>query len=101
MGKLTLGMASSHAFTLMDPSTWDAFRLRNRQGYERRYGQLPLEHAAEIASETDTIVRERYERIDGALIRLRSTLERQRPDAIVIVADDQDENFTDTIPQFG
>lgn len=101
MGQLTLGMASSHAFTLMDPSTWDTFRLQNRRSYERRYGQLPVEHAAEIAEETDAIVRARYERIDGALTRLRSTLERERPDAIIIVADDQDENFTTTIPQFG
>jgi aromatic ring-opening dioxygenase catalytic subunit (LigB family) len=94
-------MASSHAFTLMDPGTWDTFRLQNRQSYERRYGQLPVEHAAEIAGETDELVRARYERIDGALAQLRSTLERQRPDAIIIVADDQDENFTNTIPQFG
>jgi aromatic ring-opening dioxygenase catalytic subunit (LigB family) len=101
MGQLSLGMASSHAFTLMDPSTWDTFRLQNRKSYERRYGQLPIEHVAEIAAETDETVRARYQRIDDALARLRSTLERQRPDAIIIVADDQDENFTDTIPQFG
>ena len=101
MGQLTLGMASSHAFTLMRPSTWDMFRLRNRQSYERRYGSLPVEHNVEIAGETDEDVLARYERIDAALLRLRSILERQRPDAIVIVADDQDENFTSTIPQFG
>jgi aromatic ring-opening dioxygenase catalytic subunit (LigB family) len=101
MGRLTLGMASSHAFTLMDPSTWDTFRLRNRESYERRYGDLPVEHTAEIAGETDELVGSRYGQIDDALGQLRSILELQRPDAIVFVADDQDENFTTTIPQFG
>ena len=56
---------------------------------------------AEIAAETDETVRARYSRIDRALTKLRSTLERQPPDAIIIVADDQDENFTSTVPQFG
>lgn len=94
-------MASSHAFTLVDPSTWDEFRLRNRQSFERRYGNLPPEHTAEIARETDDLVRERHKRISNALLRVRSTLEQGKPDAIVFVADDQNENFTSTIPQFG
>jgi Catalytic LigB subunit of aromatic ring-opening dioxygenase len=101
MGQLTLGMASSHAFTLMDPSTWDTFRLRNRQSYERRYGRLPVEHVAEIAAESDDSVRSRYGRITDALAQLRTILSQHRPDAIVFVADDQNENFTSVIPQFG
>jgi aromatic ring-opening dioxygenase catalytic subunit (LigB family) len=101
MGRLISGMASSHAFTLMEPSTWDAFRLRNRQSYERRYGDLPAEHVEEMATETVDDVRLRYGRITAALRRLRRILEEQRPEAIVFVADDQNENFTTTIPQFG
>ena len=85
----------------MEPSTWDAFRLRNRQSYERRYGNLPLEHAANIARETDENVALRYGRITDALMQLRAILKRQRPEAIVFVADDQNENFTGIIPQFG
>jgi len=34
-------MASSHAFTLLDPEKWDEVRERNRAGYKRRYGVEP------------------------------------------------------------
>jgi aromatic ring-opening dioxygenase catalytic subunit (LigB family) len=98
MGQIALGMATSHAFTVMDPSEWDAFRLRNQQAYSRRYGRLPVD-TAPVAAETPADISTRFGVIQRGLASLRATLERVRPDALLVVADDQNENFTTTIPQ--
>ena len=44
MAKIIAGLASSHAFALIDPSDWDARRERNRLGYKKRYGAAPSAH---------------------------------------------------------
>ncbi len=99
MGKVIAGAATSHAFALEEPKTWDAARERVRSFYQRRYGSVPGEHARAKA-ETDAEVEARYANITGALGRIRERVQELAPDAIVIVADDQDEIFTeDTYPQ--
>ncbi len=98
MGELVLGLASSHAFAVTDPAEWDDFRLGNRRGYERRYGVLPPENAR-IPAETDAVVEREYGEVRAAFMRLRELLVEVRPDAMIFVADDQNENFTTTIPQ--
>jgi hypothetical protein len=98
MGEIVLGLASSHAFAVMNPEEWDDFRTGNRRGYERRYGTLPPENAR-IPAESDTIVGTRFAGIRTAFARLRALLDETRPDAMIFVADDQDENFLTTIPQ--
>src|SRR5579883_982548 len=100
MGKLKAGMASSHAFAVTDPSQWDQMRTNNRRSYEKNYGVLPPDHPR-VAEESDDDVRKRYGVIEHGFGQLRAKLEEIQPDAIVMVADDQNENFTDTIiPQF-
>lgn len=98
MGKITLGMASSHAFAVTDPAEWDAVRLRNRKGYERKYGNLPPENPR-IPAETDAVVESRFGEIRKAFAQLRMRIEDAKPDALIIVADDQNENFTTILPQ--
>src|SRR5665213_3505131 len=98
MGEIALGMASSHAFAVMDPAEWDAFRLQNRRGYERRYGLLPAENAR-IPAETEAVIASEFAPIREGFTKLRLSLERVRPDVLILVADDQNENFTTTIPQ--
>ncbi|MPZ15486.1 MAG: extradiol ring-cleavage dioxygenase [Chloroflexi bacterium] len=98
MSKLVAGMASSHAFALQEPSSWDEHRLRNRQMYARRYGTLPPEQPG-VAEETDDENHRRYERIRDAFGFLRRKLEEMRPDALIFIGDDQNENFTDQVPQ--
>jgi hypothetical protein len=99
MGRLVAGMASSHAFALSEPEGWDAGRARNRDGYARRYGQPPPEHPR-VADETDDDIRQRQPRIAAALADLRQRLAALRPDALILVGDDQDENLTaDNLPQ--
>src|SRR5262245_59313606 len=97
MAVLTTGMASSHAFALLEPDAWDAGRERNRKMFERRYGVLPpLQPGVATETENDAETRRRYGRIRDALTALRTRLAEEQPDALVVVADDQNENFTDT-----
>src|SRR5579862_2127469 len=99
MGKVTLGMASSHAFTLIPPSEWDKGRLGNRKGYERRYQVLPPEQPG-VRQEAKDGVEQRYTHIRDALDTLRAKLSEDRPEALVMIADDQNENLTETnLPQ--
>lgn len=103
MASIVAGMASSHAFTLVDPGTWDRRRERNQDGYRHRYGADPPVLPAvreKVAAETLVVRRERYRRIRNGLDGLRDAAERKRLDAIVVIGDDQDENFTEAnLPQ--
>jgi aromatic ring-opening dioxygenase catalytic subunit (LigB family) len=99
MGTIVAGLASSHAFTLIDPAHWDNFRERNRAGYARRYGVQPPVHPNIDRERPDENV-ERFRRITGGLEQLRKNLERLKPDALIVIGDDQDENYkADNLPQ--
>ena len=96
MARLIYACASSHAFAVEDPSRWDADRLNNRRGYERRYGVLPPE-PPQVAAESDADLRERHARIAAALDAIARDLEARAPEALVLVADDQNEQFVDSV----
>ena len=99
MGKIVGGMATSHAFTFMDPDDWDGFRERNRESYLRRRGHEPPVQP-QVATETLAGNKARFERIRRAHAALRRQIEDDRPDAIVVIGDDQDEVFDErNIPQ--
>lgn len=99
MSTIVAGMASSHAFALEDPGRWDENRQRNRQMYARRFGSLPPEQP-QVAEETDQDVQTRYARIRDSLGLLRRKLEQLRPDALILVGDDQNEHFREeNLPQ--
>jgi len=99
LATVVAGMASSHAATFNDPSVWDEHRARNRQGYQRRYGVLPPEHPG-IEGETEEDVRTRYRRISDALGVLRERLATSGASTLIMIGDDQNENFSDTnLPQ--
>ncbi len=103
MASIVAGMASSHAFTLVDPDSWDRRRERNRGGYRHRYGVDPPVLPAvteKLALETPDARQERYRRIRAGLDSLREAARRKRLDAIVVIGADQDENFTEAnLPQ--
>jgi aromatic ring-opening dioxygenase catalytic subunit (LigB family) len=97
MGRIVAGLASSHAFTLMDPARWDEFRERNRGIYERRYGVAPPVHP-KVEQERD--VAQRFSHIRRGLQDLQRHLAALRPDALIVIGDDQNENFKDdNLPQ--
>lgn len=92
-------MASSHGFAIRDPSEWDANRERTRRTYASRYGAPPPEHPR-VAEETEDDIRTRHANITAALAYQRRGLDEIRPDALVFVGNDQNENFTDmSLPQ--
>ncbi len=104
MGAIVGGFASTHALTFMEPSEWDEFRGRIAAAYERRYGipPKPLPEVVDaIAAESDEANEARYRRIRDAISRLRSEIAALAPDVIVLVGDDQNENFPEgqVLPQ--
>jgi hypothetical protein len=93
MADIRAAFGTSHAFALMPPTGWDDFRAKNRAGYARRFGQLPDEQP-QVFAESTAANSERHKRISGALEEIRLALAADPPDAIVIIADDQNENLT-------
>jgi hypothetical protein len=99
MAKLVAGMASSHAYTFVEPDNWEKRRELTRQRYFKRYGRYP-DVRPEIERETLEGNRERYANIRGGLERLKLAFDALRPDTLVLIADDQDENYrVDNLPQ--
>jgi len=99
MGKIVNGFASSHANTLIEPSRWDERRERNRMMYKHRYQVEPPNHP-NVAQETLDVKQERYRSVRKGLDFLRTQLEKKKPDALILIGDDQDENFNDhNLPQ--
>lgn len=99
MARIVAGMASSHAFTLAEPEGWDEFRERNRALYKRRYGVEPPIHP-KMADEGLEGNRARYAKVREALDVLRARLSVIRPEALILIGDDQNENFKeDNLPQ--
>lgn len=99
MGKIVAGMASSHAFALSDPSEWDRSRERNRSMYARRFGVEPPIHP-KIAEETPEVRQLRYKPVREGLDFLRETLKEKRPEALILIGDDQNEHFKEeNLPQ--
>lgn len=94
MSTLTAGMASSHAATVVEPAKWDKGRAANRENYKRRYGTEPAIHPKAL-QETMDIRESRYKWIRDGLDFLRAKLQEVRPDAVILVGDDQDENFSE------
>lgn len=92
MGNVVAGYASSHAFTFVPPSGWETFRNRNRESYARRYGQLPPSPPG-VHDESLQDAAGRYGRIEAGLERVRRDIREDRLDALIIIGDDQNENF--------
>lgn len=99
MGKIILGMASSHAFALVEPSEWDEKREMNRSRYTRRHGTEPPIHP-QIDLETLENRESRYKKIREGLDLFRESLKKKKPDSMIVIGDDQNENFkNDNVPQ--
>jgi aromatic ring-opening dioxygenase LigB subunit len=100
MAQVVAGMASSHAYTFLDPTVWDKRRQKTRQNYASRYGVEPPEQP-QVQQETleETVLR--FENIRQTLNMLKERLHALKPDLLVMIGDDQDENFDErNLPQF-
>jgi hypothetical protein len=100
MGQIVAAMASSHAFAFLEPDLWDQRRQRTRNNYKRRYG-VEVAEQPQVLEETLEDNQRRYKGIRDSLNHLRERIQTLRPDALVVIGDDQDENFReDNLPQF-
>ena len=99
MGKIVNAMALSHAFAMRDPSTWDEGRRQNRSRYIERQGKEPaVPSGLAAANPTDDAIR--FEHIKSAQEKLRKELTQSKPDIVIVVGDDQNENLNkELMPQ--
>jgi aromatic ring-opening dioxygenase catalytic subunit (LigB family) len=91
--------ATSHAYTFQEPETWDQRRERSKAGVARKAGR-PASDTAEARAETLEDNRRRYAHISDAHRKIRERLSSSKPDAVLMIGDDQTENFgADNLPQ--
>jgi hypothetical protein len=100
MAKLIAGMASSHAYTFLEPNVWDKRREHTRSNYKRRFGVEPPDQP-QVAQETLEANEARYKNISDGLSFLRDKINTLRPDILLLIGDDQNENYLENnLPQF-
>jgi hypothetical protein len=101
MGEIVAAMLSSHAYAFVDPGEWDARRAtRTRRNYAAKYGTAPPERP-EVERETLDDNRRRYAPLRAGFDELRTRLAEIGADTVVLIGNDQDENFTpQAYPQF-
>src|SRR5258708_2488596 len=92
MAQIVAGMASSHAFALMDPDQWEQGRAHNRALYGKLYGGEPPEQPR-VATETMEDIHTRYANVRATLDHLKAAMATKRPDALLLIGDDHPENF--------
>ena len=97
---IVAAFATSHAYTFQEPESWDARRTRSKANVAKKAGRL-AEDTREAQAETLEDNRSRYAAIRSAHQEIRTRLQRMRPDAVILIGDDQTENFgSENIPQF-
>jgi len=91
--------ATSHAYTFQEPETWDQRRSRSQASVARKAGR-PAADTREARAETLDDNRRRYAHIRAAHETIRERLARAKVDAVLLIGDDQTENFgPDNLPQ--
>jgi aromatic ring-opening dioxygenase catalytic subunit (LigB family) len=96
---IVAAFATSHAYTFQEPETWDKRRERSKASVAKKAGR-PASDTREASAETLADNRKRYGAIRDAHARIREHLKRARADAVVLIGDDQGENFKrDNMPQ--
>ena len=97
---ITAAFATSHAYTFQEPETWDQRRVRSRTNVAKKAGRL-ADDTPQAKNETLDDNRQRYARIREAHEKVRSYLRAAKADAILLIGDDQTENYdAECIPQF-
>jgi hypothetical protein len=91
--------ATSHAYTFQEPETWDTRRERSKSNVSKKTGR-PASDTAQAQAETLEDNRRRYAPIRDAHGKIRERLAAANADAVLLIGDDQAENFTaDNMPQ--
>jgi hypothetical protein len=100
MAELVGGFATLHAYTFVSPERWAERRQLSVANYRRLHGVEPPD-PPERTRETLTDNLQRYHSIAEGHAHVRARLRALRPDVVVLIGDDQDENYTPAnLPQF-
>lgn len=103
MAEVVLGVGTSHGPQLrIPPEKWGILQEKDRKDPRFNYGELLRKASPEIEQElTQEIFKKKYEACQRALLKLRDSVARAQPDAVVIIGDDQHEQFfEDNMPMF-
>src|SRR5262245_21747163 len=96
---IVAAFATSHAYAFQEPETWDERRSRSKAGVARKAGRFASD-TAQAQAETLEDNRWRYAHIRAAHAQIRSRLMQLQADALVLIGDDQGENFaSDNMPR--
>jgi hypothetical protein len=98
MAEIVAAMASSHAMTFFEPEIWEGRRERLHARYLQRYG-VAASIPPQVAQESVEANQLRYRGIRDGLQRLKARVEQLQPDVLVVIADDQGENYREYVPQ--
>ncbi len=97
---LVAAFATSHAYTFEDPANWDRRRERSKANVAKKNAGRLAADTAEAQAETPADNLARYAHIREGHERICEHLPRTRADAVLMIGDDQDENFhSDNRPQ--
>ncbi len=98
MGKIATEIASSHALSLHEPEAREGGRTKNLERFRSKYGSTAPVHNGELESIEDAS--NRYKDIRDAHDLFSHLIIQQKVTTVVIIGDDQDENFNeDNLPQ--
>jgi len=97
---LVAAFATSHAYTFQEPETWDARRERSKASVAKKNAGRLASDTREAQAETLEDNRRRYAPIREAHAKIRERLKELKADAVLLIGDDQAENFkADNMPQ--
>ena len=93
MAQALAGFATSHATALMEPGQWDGVRMLLRGIYAKHFGDQPPSGPVGYEQEAFDDAAKRFAKIEVAQQMIRRRLTELAPDLLIIIGNDQDENF--------
>jgi len=103
MAKIVLGLGSSHGPQLSIPlEKWSVFLDKDQNDQRYNYKEVLKRANPEIRNElSDSVFKKKSNACQQALSKLRETLAQASPDCLVIIGDDQHEQFwEENMPMF-
>jgi hypothetical protein len=103
MAEIVLGIGTSHSPQLrIPPEKWGILEEKDRNDPRLNYGELLRKADPQIRKELGAeVFQRRYNACQKALSKLRDTFSKILPNAVIIIGDDQREQFwEDNMPMF-
>jgi hypothetical protein len=93
MAQALAGFATSHATALMEPDEWEGVRTLLRGIYTNHFGYQPPPGPDGYEREEFEDAARRFAKIEAVQNLIRQRLTELAPDLLIIIGNDQDENF--------